>query len=505
MTSHLLGIHMAEITIGLMRAVSDFALAVRAQDVQYLPYFRGASYAFGLIASLTYLWPIIRYSLAGYRGAASAVVQRRVLSTPLVLAGLGFAPWVFGPFLFVGLTLYRFGHWSPELISQHIFSPLVAGFLASTTSYVIAEWIMRAQFVPRVFPEGRLSGVRSAWTLGVRARLAVLVVAVAFTPLFTMLGLVSAAEDRVATGLAIDEVLAALVAASRGMFVFYLGLGSALTLLLARSLTHPLGVMSSVLRRVEAGDLDAQVKVTSVDEIGVLEEGVNAMVDTLREREHILQTFGRVVEPDIRDRLLSGDLRAGGERRVASVLFADLRGFTTLAEQHPPEVVVATLNRFFTTMTGWVRDCGGFVDKFIGDAMLVVFGLFDESSTNATTTGAAAAVRCAVGMRDRLAVLNAQQEGSDGSTLSMSVGVHTGEVLAGTIGATDRHEYTVIGDTVNVAARLQQLCKDEGRDVLASAECFQMAREGGYDADGVPEKAVRLRGRTGEVGVVVIT
>src|SRR5205814_8661877 len=104
--------------------------------------------------------------------------------------------------------------------------------------------------------------------------------------------------------------------------------------------------------------LHARVRVTSSDEVGILEDGVNAMVAALREKEHILQTFGRVVEPSVRDQLLSGHLRLGGELRNASVLFCDMRGFTTLAEHCPPGVVVATLNGFFTAMTSWVRECG---------------------------------------------------------------------------------------------------------------------------------------------------
>jgi adenylate cyclase len=421
----------------------------------------------------------------------------------LIVGLLGFAPWVVTNVYQICHTLYRFGRWSPELASQHVFSPLVAGFLASTTSYLVVEQIMRAQFVPRVFPEGGLTGVAGALTLGVRARLAVLMTAVAFTPLFTMLGLFVAAESRVRMGLGVEAALMGAVAASRQMFIFYVVLGVALTLLLARSLTRPLGLMAATLKRVQAGNLRGRVEVNSTDEVGILADGVNAMVETLREREHILQTFGRVVEPSIRDRLLSGTLRPGGERRLASVLFADLRGYTGLAERSAPESVVSTLNHFFTGLTGRVRACGGFVDKFIGDSMLAVFGLFDPQAGDARAS-ALAAVRAALGMREEIGILNEGRRLAGEAALGISIGIHTGEVLAGTIGARERHEYTVIGDTVNVAARLQQLCKDHERDVLVSAETYELARSLGFDGAGIPHGAVTLRGRSGRIRVVAL-
>jgi class 3 adenylate cyclase len=247
------------------------------------------------------------------------------------------------------------------------------------------------------------------------------------------------------------------------------------------------------LRGVEAGDLSTRVRVTSSDEVGVLEDGVNAMVAALRDKEHILRTFGRVVEPSVRDQLLSGELRLGGELRMASILFCDLRGFTAFAERASPDVVVATLNGFFTAMTGWVRQCDGFVDKFIGDAMLVVFGLFDDDAEVAR--GAAAALRCGLGMRTQLAQLNVARVAGGESPLAVAVTVHTGAVLAGRIGAEDRHEYTVIGDTVNVAARLQQICKDLGRDVIVSETAYEMARLNGLVVDVAMEDVVTLRGR----------
>jgi class 3 adenylate cyclase len=236
----------------------------------------------------------------------------------------------------------------------------------------------------------------------------------------------------------------------------------------------------------------------------VLEDGVNAMVAALREKERILQTFGRVVEPSVRDRLLAGDIEPEGEVRSASVLFCDLRGFTALAEHASPAELVATLNEFFTVMTTWVYECGGFVDKFIGDALLVVFGLFSTDGDEAHADSAAAAVRCALGMCERLARLNATRADAGRAPLAAKIGIHSGQVLAGTIGARDRHQFTVIGDTVNVADRLQQLCHELGCNVVASEATYRLASGRGAVVTAASSAAVTLRGRDQPVRVFAL-
>lgn len=165
-----------------------------------------------------------------------------------------------------------------------------------------------------------------------------------------------------------------------------------------------------------------------------------------------------------------------------------------MAEQAAPSDVVSTLNEFFTMVTEWVRECGGYVDKYIGDAALVVFGLFDEAE-GARARGAAAAVRCALGVRERLAVLNESRRALGTPTLAVTIAVHSGDVVAGTIGASERHDYTVIGDTVNVAARLQQVAKDLGEGFLLSTAARDLAESGGVAIGDCQSERVALRGR----------
>jgi adenylate cyclase len=493
------------VTIDLMRGTSEFARTVRAtNDLLVLPYYQFAAFTVGTLLVIGYLWPIVAYFRQGCPDPAPLEVRRRVISAPLVVALIAFACWLAGLFVFPPLTILRFGRWSTELMSQQVLSPLVNGFLAFTTCYLFIEWVFRRMVVPHAFPGGRLTEVSCTLALGVQGRLLVFLVAVAFVPLFTLFGLVRAAVVRLDGGMPVDAVMPALARASALTIGVFLVLGITLTVLIARTFTGPLGAIADTLRRVRAGRLDEEVAVTAGDEIGVLEDGVNAMVAALRDKERILQTFGRVVEPSVRDRLLAGDIEPGGEVRTASVLFCDLRGFTALAERASPAELVATLNEFFTVMTTWVYECGGFVDKFIGDALLVVFGLFSTDGDDAHADSAAAAVRCALGMCERLERLNGARAASGRPPLAAKIGVHSGQVLAGTIGARDRHQFTVIGDTVNVADRLQQLCHELGCDVVASEATYHLAAARGAVGTAVPSAAVTLRGRDQPVRVFAL-
>jgi len=485
----------AEESIALMSRVSDFAEVVRAHSLQFVMYWTAVAYSSVIVFLYWYLRPVLSWFERGCTQPAPLLVQKRVLSAPLVSALSGFAAWLTGIPLFIGITLGSFGRWSPELASQHIFTPMINGYLAATISYFVVDRIYRSVVYPKVFPEGGLPAVAGAFVLGVRGRFFQLLLALSFIPMFVMLGLTRAAEVRLARGLDPTMLLRELSSASQATFVVYMLVGGVLAVLVTRSVTRSLEEAAGALRRVQGGDLDVRVRVDSADEIGVLEDGVNQMVSALRDRERILVAFGHVVEPGVRDRLLGGQVGQGSQRRPATVLFCDLRGFTAFSEARGAEEAVATLNEFFTMTTAWVRECGGIVDKFIGDAALVVFGLMDEDDADDVSVRAAVAgLRCALGLEEKLRELNARRAAAGKDALAVTIAIHSGEVVAGVIGSPDRHEYTVVGDTVNVAARLQQAAKDFG-GVVASAESCALARKGGLDVPIRSSDSVTLRGR----------
>jgi adenylate cyclase len=265
-------------------------------------------------------------------------------------------------------------------------------------------------------------------------------------------------------------------------------LGSAAAVGTARSIADPLQSVREGLDRVERGDLDGDIPVWDASEVGLLQAGFNRMGSGLREREELRDLFGRYVGEDVARRALDAGVQLGGEVREAAVLFVDVIGSTRLATGVPPEEVVTRLNAFFGIVLDVVREHGGWVNKFEGDAALCVFGV-----PTAGEDPAGRALAAARALAERL-----DREGP----LEAGVGVSAGEVVAGNVGAAQRFEYTVIGDPVNEAARLTELAKEHRPRVLASEAVLRRAAEG-EAANWHLGDAVTLRGRTEETRLAV--
>jgi class 3 adenylate cyclase len=187
--------------------------------------------------------------------------------------------------------------------------------------------------------------------------------------------------------------------------------------------------------------------------------------------ERARATLGTYVSPEVAEQALRSDVvRLGGARQPVAILFTDLRGFTSLSESADPEDLVRDLNEYFEHMVRAIRDEGGVVDKYIGDSIMAVFGAPTPRSDDA-----ARAIRSAVGLQNALAGLNAARTRAGKKPIAHGVGVHYGEVVAGNIGTAERTQYTVIGDAVNVAARLESATKEQGVGVLVSADAIAAA------------------------------
>ncbi|MBF0425514.1 MAG: adenylate/guanylate cyclase domain-containing protein [Magnetococcales bacterium] len=221
------------------------------------------------------------------------------------------------------------------------------------------------------------------------------------------------------------------------------------------------------VRQIADGRFQVNVDPSRGDELGRVAHGINAMAHGLLLRERIRDAFGRFVNPQVAEALIERfsrgehEIRMGGERREVTILMVDLRSFTPLAERLAPEVLTALLNAYFSRMVGAIQAQGGMVDKFIGDAIMAVFGL-----TEGTQDHAVAAVAAALEMRVRLAEFNAAHPETP---LENGVGIHTGGVVAGYFGSSDRLEFTVIGHAVNLAARIESQAKAPQPPVLFSA------------------------------------
>jgi len=226
-------------------------------------------------------------------------------------------------------------------------------------------------------------------------------------------------------------------------------------IVISGSISKPLIELSHMAQRVQEGDLTAQVKVRSRDEVGVLANAFNMMTAGLRERERERDIFGRVVSPEVREKLLEGRLELGGETLWIATLFSDIRSFSTLSEAMSPQEVVTLLNEYLAEMTEAVRPWGGYINNFIGDAIVAIFGAPVDQPDKEWR-----AVAAALAMRKRLAELNQRRVARGEAPVDNGVGISTGEAVAGQIGSLERLMYTVIGDSVNVAARLEALTRD---------------------------------------------
>ena len=179
--------------------------------------------------------------------------------------------------------------------------------------------------------------------------------------------------------------------------------------------------------------------------------------------------FGRAVSPEVAEHFLSGGLELGGEVRQVTVLFSDIRGFTTLSEPLSPEQVIAFVNEFLDEMHQAIQGVGGIVHKLGGDSIMALFG-----APVADLNSPRMALHAGLRMRARLAVLNERRRARGDVPLRIGIGINTGPVVAGGVGSEDRLEYTVLGDAVNVAARLESLTKDYPQyDILISETTLQ--------------------------------
>lgn len=225
------------------------------------------------------------------------------------------------------------------------------------------------------------------------------------------------------------------------------------------------------LDAIGAGRFDVRLNIARGDELGRVASTINHMAEELSVRERIREAFGFFVSPEIAERFIQDHIRngqgvrLGGERCEVTVLMCDLRDFTPLSESLSPEALTACLNSYFGEMVEIIRSHGGIVDKFIGDAIMAVFGLVpgEESPTISAVRAAGAMLR---GM-DQVNLRHPPE--ADFPPLRIGIGIHCGEVVAGYIGSPDRLSFTVVGRTVNIAARLEAQAKAPYPPILYSA------------------------------------
>jgi adenylate cyclase len=256
---------------------------------------------------------------------------------------------------------------------------------------------------------------------------------------------------------------------------------------LANVMSGALLSVNTAVKRVEQLDYVHCDAVKTGDELEALASGFNTMVDGLKERDKLRTTFGKYMTASVMEHLMAGKVSLGGESLEVTILFTDIRSFTTLSERMDPQQLVGLLNEYFTEMVGIVMEENGVVDKYIGDAIMAVFGAPVPKPDDAVN-----AVRAAVRMRTALRHLNTRLAERNIPALRTGIGIHTGPVVAGNIGSEKRMEYTVIGDAVNLASRLESNTKDLGVNVLISEDTYERVK---HVISARPVKEITVKGR----------
>ncbi|MGN6252112.1 MAG: adenylate/guanylate cyclase domain-containing protein [Marmoricola sp.] len=404
--------------------------------------------------------------------------QRALLRAPGRLFTMQAALWTLAAFVFFGFN----AHFSWALASLVLVIVLIAGLTSSTVTYLVAERAMRPYAV-RALASGvpQQIGMR----LGLRTVLSWLLGSGLATLGISLSG-ITALSQAAAHGHSVTPTRLAITMVVLGGTAFLVG--GLTTWLAAKAGSDPVRALRESVDAVGRGDLGADVPIYDGTELGVLQAGFNEMLHGLRERETIRDLFGRHVGDDVARAALEGGVRLGGEVRRVAVLFVDIVGSTSMAQQRPPEEVVALLNRFFDVVIEVVHAEGGWINKFEGDAALAVWG-----APTGVDDLEARVLRAARVLADRLAAAVPE--------LSAGIGVSVGDAVAGNVGAAQRYEYTVIGDPVNEAARLTEVAKGVPGLVAANAVLLEGAAE--EAAHWRRADSITLRGRSAATEVAV--
>lgn len=273
-----------------------------------------------------------------------------------------------------------------------------------------------------------------------------------------------------------EDVAFAMVYKIQRIVMWLTGLVLSVSLLanffFSRSLSRPILKLIEASHLIQNGKYDIKISSVSHDEIGELTDSFREMAHGLAERESIKTAFGKFVNKQIAELVMHNEIKLGGERKDVVVFFSDIRSFTSISESMEPEEVVEFLNQYMTRMVNCITKAKGIVDKYIGDAIMAVWGAPLCSDNDAFN-----AVNAALMMREELLKFNRERSAEGVPLIQIGCGIHCGPVLAGQIGSEDRMEYTVIGDTVNIASRIETLNKAFATDILISEETAEKVKD----------------------------
>jgi adenylate cyclase len=283
-----------------------------------------------------------------------------------------------------------------------------------------------------------------------------------------------------------------------GATLLIIFLGIAMAFALGKRITDPIEQLVDASHSIGQGDYSIKFRERRQDELGQLMDAFNDMAEGLLEKSQVKDALSRYVSPGVATEILANlnDVELGGKRVQGSVLFADITGFTQIAENIRPEELVSLLNRYFTLITHACEINNGIVDKYLGDGVMLVFGAPQPHADHCFS-----AIACAILIQRLIMEENRQRESQGKFPIQFRIGINSGTMLAGNMGSTERMEYTVVGDTVNVASRLCGIANSN--EIVVGREVYQ--------ADTIRARvlaaeyqAIRLRGITQPVTTYLV-
>jgi len=420
----------------------------------------------------------LRYYLSRVREGRSVSsdlverARRRLLNLPFLFIPVSLSLW-----LVIPAALFAVSHVAGIMDFRTALvlciRATMVGAISSGIGFIGLEAQSRKQLIPFLFPDGHLADLKGTARIPISRRIRMLYRLGSLVPMtILMVTLFTLQLELETSTLSTLEYGRSVIFFTLTLTIIFFITTGILNRMVSRSITAPLHNMLSCVASVRKGDYDTRIVVVGNDEIGLLADAGNAMIRGLAEREMIRNVFGKYVTPEIRDEIIAGRIPLEGERREATVLFADLRNFTPFVEQNPPEEVIAGMRAYFTAMHGAIRLHRGLVLQFAGDELEAVFGVPVAREDHAD-----AAVRAALDMRRALEEFNRVRALEGKPPFAHGIGIHSGRVLAGNSGSEEQSAYALIGDTVNLASRIQGLTKELNCDLLVSRDTVERLKD----------------------------
>ena len=410
--------------------------------------------------------------------------RRRLIHLPWFAAAICGVAWFLCIPVFIGALLQVQNPLDPRLLWHLPISFCVSGFIAVTHSFFLVELASQWGLFPVFFRDERADRTPNIFTLSLRGRGIVWAVSASICPIASLLLLVLAPRSP-ATNAAWLAVFVGVIGIAFGIFT---------ALMMSRLVAKPIDQLRIAADAVSRGNLAVDLGragARRADEFGRLLCEFDQMVRELRDKEKLRQTFGLHVGRRAAERILARDPGLSGVEEEITVMFVDMRSWTARASASPPAEIVEIMNDFFRVSVRAVEEeHRGMVNKYLGDGFMAIFGAGDSGSNHACDAVSAGCeiLRAVKGLNDELAA-------KERAPIQIGIGIHSGPAIVGSVGSPQRLEFTAMGNTVNVASRIQGLTKTVGRPLLVTAAVRDRAGDSFVFEELPPQEVRGIEGR----------